>query len=64
MIKRFQSKLCDGFHDMTQKSLTLDEFLIATVAVNHNRTNFWFMTKSKAVGRIKTLHLSEKIGQL
>ena len=47
---------------LAQKSMTLDEFLIATVGKNHNRINFWFMTKSKAVGRIKNIDLSEKIG--
>lgn len=60
MINRFQLKLRNGCHDVKQKSITLDKFLIVTVRRNQNRINFWFMTKSKAVGRIKNLDLSEK----
>ena len=49
---------------MTQKSLCFDDFAIVTVGRNDYRINSWFMTKSEAVHRVKSVDLSKKTGQL
>ena len=51
----FQSTVCEACHDMTQKSISLDDFAIMTIGKNDYRVNFWFMTKSEAVNRMEKL---------
>ena len=43
---KLQPKVCKGFHDMTQKSMSFNDFAIVTVRRNNYRINFCFMTKS------------------
>ena len=57
---RFQPKVCNGCHDMTQKSTNLNDFATVTVKGNDYKVNFWFMAKSEAVDRMKNAYLSKK----
>ena len=43
---RFQAKLCDSCHDMTQKSMNFSNFATVIVKKTDYRINFRFMTKS------------------
>ena len=57
---RFQPKVCNGCHDMTQKSTNLNDFATVTVKGSDYKVNFWFMAKSEAVDRMKNAYLSKK----
>ena len=57
---RFQPKVCDGCHDMTQKSMSSYDVVVVTIGENNCRIHFWFMAKSKAVDRMKNADRSEK----
>ena len=59
---KFQSKVCDDCHDITQKSISFNDFAVATVRRNDYRINFWFTTENKVVYRRKNTDLNEKIG--
>ena len=48
MYFRFQPKIFNGCHDMTQKSMSFDDAVIVAVRGNHYRIKFWFMTKIEA----------------
>ena len=56
---RFQSKACDGCSDMTQKSMTSNDFVNVTIRDN-KMIPLWFMAKSEAVDRMKNANLSEE----
>ena len=57
---RFQAKLCDSCHDMTQKLMNFSNFAIVIVKKTDYGINFRFMTESKAADRMKNANLSEK----
>lgn len=40
---RFQSKVCDGCHNMMQKSIGYNDFTVVTAGRNDYRINFKFM---------------------
>lgn len=49
---------------MTQKFRSFNDVATVTVRENDYQIQFWFMTKSEAVDRIKKPDLSVKRGQL
>ena len=61
---RFQPRLSDGFHDMTQKSMNFIYVAIATVGINDYRIHFLDITKSKTMNKMKNADLSKKSAQL
>ena len=57
---KLQSK--DGCHDMTQKSMSFNDFL--SIRRNGYIINFWFVTKNEAVDRTENADVTEKSAQL
>ena len=55
--KVFLSKVYDTF-------ISFDDFAIVTVKGYNHSINFWFLTKSNAVDKMKNTDLSEQSGQL
>lgn len=53
-------KVCDCYHDMTEKVMSFNDFVIAPATRNDYRMNIWFMSKSEAFCRIKNADLSKK----
>ena len=53
---RFQPKVWDGCHDVTQKCMSLDDAVIVTVKGHGYKTNFWLITKNEAVDIMKRLN--------
>ena len=45
----YQPLVCNGCHDLLQKSMSFDDVAIVTGGRNHYRVKFWFMTKSEVV---------------
>ena len=56
---RFQPKLCDGCHNMRQKSLSFDCTAVVNVKGYDYTINFWFMTKAETVNSMKNAGKSE-----
>lgn len=50
------------FNELLQKSISFNDFAVATVRRNDYRINFWFTTENKVVYRRKNTDLNEKIG--
>ena len=61
---RFQPELLHGFHNLTQKPMSFVTVTIVTVKRDNCRINVWFMSKYKALDRIKTIDLVEKTRRL
>ena len=53
-------KVCDCYHDMTEKVMSFNDFVIAPATRNDYRMNIWFMSKNEAFCRIKNADLSKK----
>ena len=54
---------CNGCHDLLLKK-SLKNIAVVTVGRNIYRIDFWSMTKSEVLNRMKNANLSEKSGQL
>ena len=59
---RFQTRVCDGCHNMTQKSTSFYGFAIFTFGRNDYRVLFWFMCSDEAVSTMSKYKLSEESG--
>ena len=46
---RFQPKVCNDCHDMTEKIVNFDDVTTVTIKEGDFRILFWFITKTKAV---------------
>lgn len=46
---KFQPKVCNDCHDMTEKIVNFDDVTTAAVKEDDFRIRFWFITKTKAV---------------
>ena len=57
---RFQPYVCDGCHDITQKSMSFDDTAIVTVWRNDYGIQSWRMTKGEALSKMKNTDLKEK----
>lgn len=51
-------KVSGDCQDMMQKYIIFDN---TAMKVRHYRINFWFMTKSKPVKRMKNVHLGKNV---
>ena len=60
---KFQRKVRESCHDMTQKSMSFNDFAIVTIRRNYYKINIWSMSKSNTVYRMKKADLSEKSRQ-
>ena len=60
---RFQPKVCNGFHDMIQKSMSFNDVATVTIGRNDYRIHFWGINK-KPMNRMKNANLLEKSGQV
>lgn len=50
---RFQLKVWNACHWMTQKSMNFNNIAIVTIEGDNYRVHFWFMTKIQGVDRSK-----------
>lgn len=60
----YQLFICSDYQDMTQISMSFNDFENITVRRNDYRINFQLMTKNETVNRTQNADLSEKSGQL
>ena len=58
---RFQQKVCNGCHDMTQKFMSFNDFTVVIVERNDYTIHFESLNKSEVLfNRTKNANLSEK----
>ena len=57
---RFQRKVCNSCHNMTQTSMSLNDIAIVTVRRNYYRMFFSGITNREAVNRMRNANLHEK----
>ena len=46
---KFEPYLCNGCHDLTQKTMNFDDFAIVSIKESDYRIDFWYMNKDDAI---------------
>ena len=46
---RFQPKVCDGYHDLMQRTMSFNDVEIVSVKRNDYKIHFWYMGKDVAI---------------
>ena len=57
---RFQPTVCNGSHDMAQKSMSFNNVAVVTIEGNNYSIQSWFMTKSDPAVGMKSVDLIGK----
>ena len=60
----FQPKVCNGCHDLTERTLSFNDVAIVSVKDNDYRIHFWYMGRNKAVNLLRNANLTEESGTL
>ena len=61
---RYELHLCDGCHDLMQKSVGFNNVAIVYVKGSACRINFWYMSKDDAINIMNNSNLINKMGVL
>ena len=61
---RYEPYLCNGCHDLMQKSMSFNNVAIVYVKGSAYRINFWYMSKDDAINIMNSSNLIDKIGAL
>ena len=54
--------LCNGWHDLMQKSMSFNDVTIVYVKENSYRIHFWYMSKVDAIRMMSNSSLIDKKG--
>ena len=57
---RFQPEVCDGSHDLMQKSINFNDVTIVTVKRSDYRVHFLYMSKDEAINLIRNADLTKQ----
>ena len=57
---KYEPYLCNGCHDLMQKTASFNDVAIDSVKGSYHRTHFWYMSKNDAVNIMKNSNLNEK----
>ena len=60
---KFEPSVCNGCHDLIQKTMNFNDFVIGFIKGSDYRTHFWFVSKDYAIN-MKSSDLNEKNGLL
>ena len=61
---KYEPYLCNGFHDLMQKAMSLNNVAIVYVKGIAYRINFWYMNKDDAINIMNGSILADKTGVL
>ena len=61
---KFEPYLCNGCHDLMQKSMNFDNIAFVYVKRNAYKIHFWYMSKDDAINIMKGSNLTDKRGVL
>ena len=61
---KYESYLCNGYHDLMQKVMSFNDVAIVCVKENAYKIHFWYMNKNDAISIINNSNLVDKKGAL
>ena len=61
---KYESNLCNGCHDLMQKTMNFSDVAIAFIKEIDYNIHFWYMRKDDAINIMKNSNLIEKTGLL
>ena len=61
---KFEPYLCNGCHDLMQKSMNFNNIAFVYVKRNAYRIHFWYMSKDDAINIMEGSNLTHKRGVL
>ena len=61
---KFEPYLCNGCHDLMQKSMNFNNVAFVYVKRNAYRIHFWYISKDDAINIMKGSNLTDKRGVL
>ena len=61
---RYEPYLCNGCHDLMQKSMSFNNVGIVYVKGSAYRIHFWYMSKDDAINKMNGSNLIDKMGAL
>ena len=61
---KYESYLCNGCHDLMQKTMSFNNVAIVYVKGSTQRIHFWYMSKDDAINIMNGSHLFDKRGAL
>ena len=61
---QYKKYLCNGCHDLMQKSMSFNNVAIVYVKGSAQRIHFWYMTKEYAINIMNGSNLIDKMGVL
>ena len=61
---KYEPYLCNGCHDLKQKSMSFNNVAIVYVKRNAYRIHFWYMSKNDAISVMSNFNLVDKKGVL
>ena len=56
----YEPYLCNGCHDLMQKTMNLNDAAIASIKGSHYRIHFWYMSKDEAISIMHNSNLNKK----
>ena len=60
----YEPYLCNGFHDLMQKTMNFNDFAIVPIKGSDYRIHFWYMSKNGAISIMHNSSLNDKTGLL
>ena len=64
IVFKYEPYLCNGYHDLMQKAMNLNNVYIVSIKGTDYRIHFWYMSKDDAINVMKNSNLNEKSGSL
>ena len=52
----YELYLCNGCHDLMQKTINFNDVAIVSIEGNDYRIHFWYMSKNDAINRMKSFN--------
>ena len=63
-VFKYESYLCNGCHDLMQKTMSFNNVAIVYVKGSAFRIHFWYMSTNDAIDIMKDSNLVDKMGVL
>ena len=60
----YEKYLCNGCHDLMQKTMNFNDVAIVSIKGNDYRIHFWYMSKNDAIVLMANSNLKDKNGIL
>ena len=61
---KYEPHLCNGCHDLFQKTISFNNIAIVYLKGSVYRINFWYMSKNDAINMMNNSSLIDKMGVL